>query len=214
MTSAEFDRNSFEPDAKLIESYAIKFRWDSEKLRAVFRRFGALTEEAQKKLGDRLVEAFGSFQLLGEKVRPIPPAATAKRFRAVESNSRKILATLGINVKCVNWLLFDDPNFASGSPSRRLDQVYETQRPGAARANGRESVFPLMIARAHWPASTIQRRETQSILRHNGTARESQARSWGSFGFTGNPRSRKTGSNSTIKKAEGAEQTRSLRRDA
>jgi hypothetical protein len=150
----------FESVAELIQRYANKYRWDPKKLRDVFNAIGPLPEEDQKKLTERLAKAFGAFQSLRKNVRRVPPTDTAKRIEAVKSNSRKLLAALDIGVKRVDWSLFDNPLFASGSASQRLDRVYECQHSREAsglgqsrgerrrRGDGRAALLALTVVRA------------------------------------------------------------------
>jgi hypothetical protein len=136
---------AFEPDANLIKLYAIKYRWNEEKLRDVFWRFGPLSDDVQEKVAHRLVGAFASFQSLGRNFQRIPTAAIDRRIEAVETNTRKVLRTLGINVHHIDWRMFDEP-FANRPASWRLDVLYSCRHGHGTAVEGRQALLRLAFA--------------------------------------------------------------------
>jgi hypothetical protein len=137
---------AFEPDAKLIERYAIMYRWNEAKLRDVFCRFGSLSEDVQEKVAHHLVGAFASFQSLGSNFQRISTAAIGRRIESLETNSRTVLRTLGINVDQIDWRMLDE-RFANMPASWRLDVLYNCRYGLGTAVEGREALLPLAFAR-------------------------------------------------------------------
>jgi len=144
-TSSE---TAFEPDAALIRHYAIKYRWDAEKLREVLCRFGPMPKGGQEKMILLLVQAFGALASLGKNVRKFSANQTADRVDALVKSSSNLLAAVGIQFHHVDWNIFDEP-FVDRPATWRLEAFYNRQeKAGDVQSKGREALFALSIASA------------------------------------------------------------------
>jgi hypothetical protein len=137
--TSEPSEPAFEPDTALILHYAIKYRWDAEKLREVLCQFGPMPKDGQEKLICLLVHAVGAFASLGENVSKIPASRTADRVNDVVNSSGKLLAAVGIDFHRVDWTLFDEP-YVDRPATWRLQALYHRQeKVGYAKSKGEET---------------------------------------------------------------------------